>query len=100
MLSQWGHPFFGLAPENREAVILEPFFLLGYYFGMSDWDQYYRFPVSYRRWLINRINEEMKRAADSGSGQVSKGAHNNTPDVRELTGKQRAQVPARLQRFT
>lgn len=79
--------------------MLEPFFLLGYYFGM-DWKDYYKFPVSYRKWLIERINQEIKTASENQNGQTSKGVHNNTPDIRELTGKQRSQVPAKLQRFT
>jgi hypothetical protein len=79
--------------------MLEPFFLLGYYFGM-DWRDYYRFPVAYRRWLIKRINDEIQKAAEAQNGQTSKGAHNNTPDIRSLTGKSRSQVPAKLQRFT
>jgi hypothetical protein len=79
--------------------MLEPFFLLGYYFGMN-WETYYKFPISYRRWLINRINEEIGKSADAQNGQTSKGFHNNTPDIRALTGKQRTNVPARLQRFT
>jgi hypothetical protein len=91
--------FFGLTPEDKTKVILEPFFLLGYYFGM-DWKDYYKFPISYRKWLIERINQEIKTAAENQNGQTSKGVHNNTPDIRELTGKQRSMVPAKLQRFT
>ena len=79
--------------------MLEPFFLLGYYFGMS-WADYYKFPIAYRRWLIKRINDEIAKAAEAQNGQTSKGFHNNTPDVREMTGKQRSLVPAKLQRFS
>jgi hypothetical protein len=46
-----GASFFGLTTTDKEAIILEPFFLLGYYFGMN-WETYYNFPVAYKRWLI------------------------------------------------
>jgi hypothetical protein len=67
---------------------------------MTSWNDYYRFPVAYRRWLIKRINEEIQKAAEAQNGQTSKGAHDNTPDVRALTGKTRQNVPAKLRRFT
>jgi len=80
--------------------MLEPFFLLGYYFGMSNWRDYYHFPVAYKRWLIKRINEEIQKASDAQNGQTSKGMHDNTPDIRGLTNKARANVPNKLIRFT
>lgn len=91
-------------PEHREAVLLEPFFLLGYYFGM-DWDTYYyRFPVNYKRWLIERIQKEIREAAkanEQGGSQIpSRGAHHNSPDLRAMAGKHRPNVPAKLRRFT
>lgn len=67
---------------------------------MTSWNDYYRFPVAYRRWLIKRINEEIQKAAEAQNGQTSKGAHDNMPDVRALTGKTRQNVPAKLRRFT
>jgi len=97
------HQFFSLNPEHREIVFLEPFFLLGYYFGM-DFRTYYNMPVRYRRWLIERIDKEIRKAAEAnkaGGSQIpSKGAHHNSPDIRAMAGKQRAQVPSRLRRFT
>ncbi|TXH11446.1 MAG: hypothetical protein E6R04_02350 [Spirochaetes bacterium] len=93
-------PFFGLTPEDRAKVILEPFFALGYYFGMTSWKDYYHFPVVYRRWLIKRINEEIEKAAAAQNGNTSKGLHDNTPDIRSLTNKSRTEVPAKLRRFT
>lgn len=87
-------------PEDRAAVILEPFFLLGYYFGMSNWSDYYNFPVAYKRWMVERINKEIEKAAKAQNGQMSKAPHDNTPDVRGLTGKARENVPAKLIRFT
>lgn len=98
--SQWGQPFFGLTPEDRAKVLLEPFFALGYYFGMTSWKDYYHFPVVYRRWLIKRINEEIEKAAAAQNGNTSKGLHDNTPDIRSLTNKSRTEVPAKLRRFT
>lgn len=96
---QWGQPFFGLTTNDKEAVLLEPFFLLGYYFGM-DWGTYMKFPVTYKRWLIKRIEKEINKAQEKGNDIPSKAMHHNTPDVRALTGKARPQVPAKLQRFT
>ena len=99
----WAPRFFGLTPAHREIVFLEPFFLLGYYFGM-DYPTYYNLPVSYRRWLVERIDKEIRAAAKAnseGGNQVpSKGAHHNTPEARAMSGKQRAQVPSKLRRFT
>jgi hypothetical protein len=80
--------------------MMEPFFLLGYYFGM-DWDTFYNFPISYRRWLIKRINDEIKKAAEAGNDIPTKAPHHNTPDVRQLTGKTKQfQTNPRTTRFT
>lgn len=86
-------------PEDKEKVYLEPFFLLGYYFGMT-WTDYKTFPVSYKIWLIKRINEEIQKSSEKQSDIPAKGAHNHTPDMRSLTQKARTTVPAKLQRFT
>jgi len=51
-------------------------------------------PIRYRSWFIDRIIKEIK-----GTGS-SKSASDNTADIRALTGKDRAQVPAKLRRFT
>ena len=80
-------------------VLLEPFFLLGYYFGMN-WETYYNFPVAYKRWLIKRIETEINKAHDAQKDIPSKGVHHNTPDARAITGKTRHQVPHKLQRFS
>jgi hypothetical protein len=90
--------FFGLTSSDKEQVLLEPFFLLGYYFGMN-WETYYNFPVAYKRWLIKRIETEIQKS--NGKGNIpSKAMHQNTPDARALTGKHRPIAPAKLQRFT
>ncbi len=91
--------FFGLTTTDKEAIILEPFFLLGYYFGMN-WETYYNFPVAYKRWLIKRIEKEIQKAGKSGKDIPSKAMHHNTPDARALTNKTRPVAPAKLQRFT
>lgn len=61
---------------------------------------YLKFPVSYKIWLIKRINREIAEASENKNDIPAKGAHNNSPDIRALTGKTRQQVPAKLQRFT
>jgi len=69
------------------------------YYGGFLWREILHLPVSYKRWFIERIGRELKRTSDDGNTQ-SKAAHQNTPDVRALQGKARAQVPSRLRRFT
>ena len=66
--------------------------------GMSYWECY-NIPVSFRIWFIRRINEEIKRTNKDGEGQ-SRAAHHNSPEVREMQGRARAQVPSKLRRFT
>ena len=96
---QWGLPFFGLTSSDKEHVLLEPFFLLGYYFGM-DWGTYMKFPVAYKRWLIERINKEIQKSQEKNNDIPSKAYHHNTPDARSLAGKARTNVPSKLMRFT
>jgi len=90
--------FFGLRPEDKDVLILEPAFALMYYGGFL-WRETYNMPVSYKRWFIERINKEVSRSNDDNSSQ-SKALHQNTPDVRSMQNKARAQVPSRLRRFT
>lgn len=56
-------------------------------------------PVSYKRWFIERIGKELKGSKDSDSAQ-SRALHQNSPDVRSMQNKARAQTPSRLRRFT
>ena len=56
-------------------------------------------PVWERQWFINRISEEMEKARKANA-DASRAAHHNTPDARSMQGRQRAQVPSRLRRFT
>lgn len=99
--SPYRHPFFGLGPADREDVLLEPFFLLGYYFGMN-WETYYfNLPVAYKKWLIGRIEKEIKMANGNNNPTPSKAAqHMQDPGLRAMSGKHRPQTPAKLKRFT
>lgn len=92
--------FFGLKPEDREIVILEPFFNLMYYGGMS-WETYYRFPVAYKKWLIKRIEREIRGTQEQQSEIPSKAPHHNTTDLRSITGKTKPVMSsAKMQRFS
>ncbi len=81
-----GQAFFGLEPGDIETVLLEPMFLLGYYFGM-DVKTFYHFPIRYRKWLVERIATEISKATDNKADIPTKGAHHNPPQVRALAGK-------------
>jgi hypothetical protein len=56
-------------------------------------------PVAYKRWLIERIVKEINKGGDD-EPPPTKALHQNTPEVRAMQGRQRAQVPSRLRRFT
>ena len=91
---------FHIQPKDREMIWLEPYFLLGYYFGM-DWNTYLQYPVFYRKWLIERINKEIKSASEQGADIPSKAPHDNTAEIRHLSNKMKQNVTsAKLQRFT
>jgi hypothetical protein len=90
--------FFGLRPEDKEAVILEPIFLLMYYCGFT-YREAYNMPVAYKQWFISRISREFSKSSEEGSTR-SRAAHHNTPDVRAMTGMARTESPSRLRRFT
>ena len=95
------HPFFGLTPDLKEQVLLEPYFLLGYYFGLNDWESYLRTPVVIRNWLLKRIQKELDSSKEKGNAIPSKGSHHQqNPSARALTGMNRTNVPAKLKRFT
>ena len=59
---------------------------------MADKDFYEILGVS-----KNANNDEIKK---SNGKQSSHAAHQNTPDARSMMGRYRAQVPAKLRRFT
>ena len=92
------YDFFGISIADKEALFLEPMFLLGYYFGFSYGD-YLHFPLSSRKWLVKRIEKEIKDSQNQNDVKA-KGAHLNSPDTRALTNRSRTTVPAKLQRFT
>ena len=69
------------------------------YYGGFSYTEIYNLPVSYKRWFIQRISNELNRTAEKGDTQT-KALHQNTPDIRSLQGKMRSQVPAKLRRFT
>ncbi len=52
-------------------------------------------PIWKRRWFIQRLNQEIKKS----QGQ-SRGAQQNDPSTRQMMGRARSQVPAKLRRFT
>lgn len=69
------------------------------YYGGWSYLEVYNVPVWQRKWFLERIIREINTASDKG-GNESKAAHMNTPDVRQMQERQRAQVPAKLRRFT
>ena len=97
-MSHWESRFFGLTPENVEDVILEPAFLLMYYMGFT-YSEVHNLPVAYKKWFIERVSKELSKSSEEGATQ-SRAAHANTPELRQLQGRTRDQVPSRLRRFT
>lgn len=91
-------PFFGITPDDKERLILEPAFLLMYYGGFT-WRETIHLPVAYKRWFVERIVKELNKGAESGSNQ-SRALHQNSPDVRAMQNMARSHVPSRLRRFT
>lgn len=70
-----------------------------YYMGFT-WVEGYNIPIWQRHWFIKRIQKEIKSAQDQGAEPQTHAAHQNTPEVRQMMGRARAQVPANLRRFT
>lgn len=95
---RWASSFFGLQPSDKELLILEPTFLLMYYGGFL-YREVYNLPVVYKRWFIERIVKELNRAGED-ENPPSRALHDNSPQVREMQGHQRAQTPSRLRRFS
>lgn len=90
--------FFGLRPEDKEQLVLEPAFLLMYYGGFL-WHETIHLPVAYKRWFIDRLVRELNKGEGEGTSS-SRALHQNSPDVRAMQNKARAQTPSRLRRFT
>ena len=90
--------FFGLQPTDKEMLILEPAFLLMYYMGFS-YRETINLPVVYKRWFIERVVKELNKGKDD-ENPSTKALHQNSPELREMQGMQRSQMPSRLRRFT
>lgn len=69
------------------------------YYGGFSYTEIYNLPVTYKRWFIQRISNELNKTSEKGDTQT-KALHQNTPDIRSLQGKMRSQVPSKLRRFT
>jgi hypothetical protein len=68
------------------------------YYGGFLWHETMHLPVPYKRWFVDRIVKELNKGADTGENQ-SRALHQNSPEVRSMQNKARAQVPSRLRRF-
>lgn len=69
------------------------------YYGGFVWSETMQLPVAYKRWFVERIVKELNKGSDNGENQ-SRALHQNSPDVRSMQNKARAQTPSRLRRFT
>lgn len=65
------------------------------YYGGFTYSEVYNLPVSYKKWFIDRLVTELSK-----KDAPTRAAHADTPDVREMQGRIRNQVPSRLRRFT
>ena len=92
---------FGFTPDDREALVLEPCFILMYYMGFT-FKEYMNIPVVYKRWFIERVTREINGTSQDGEpgNGNSKARHHNPPDVEALMGKHHPNAPNRLRRFT
>ena len=59
----------------------------------------YHLPVWQRIWFLKRINKELKESSKKDA-TASRALQNNTSDARAMQGMHRAQVPAKLRRFS
>ena len=87
-------PFFGLGPGDREKVLIEQTFLLMYYGGFTWTEATTTVPVAYKSMFIDRISKEISRSSEKGE-TMSRGMHQNTPELRELMGRSSAHTPSR-----
>ncbi len=93
-------PFFGLTPEHKESLILEPLFILMYYGGFT-YTEAYNLPVRYKLWFVNRIAKELKRSQEGEAPQGDRTPSSNTPETAALLGRVKsANTAARNRRFT
>jgi hypothetical protein len=94
----WAQPFFGLTPSDKE-IYLEEAFLLMYYGGFT-YTEAYKLPITYRKWFIDRINKEFKKATEAGEDPQTRASHQGDSMSRMLSGKSRGEMPSRIRRFT
>ncbi len=87
-----------MTPNDKEQLIWEPCFLLTYYGGLTP-SEAYNLPVAIKRWWIDRIVRELNKGSKDDSSP-SRALHTNTPELRQMQGRVRPQVPSRLRRFT
>lgn len=73
-------------------------FQLAYYMGFT-YREVYTMPIYRRNWFLHRLIKEIEDSRKAGNTQ-SRAPHHNQSDARQLQGKQRGQVPAKLRRFT
>lgn len=69
------------------------------YYGGFTYTEARALPIYKALWYVERINKEFKKTNENGD-PTSRGAHNNTPETREMLGRDRTNVPSRLTRFT
>jgi len=78
-------------------------FLLTYYCGFTYQDVR-SMPLAERSWFVGRLvkefNEKNSAAEQTGAVPLSRGAHTNTPEMRQMAGMTRTNPPARGRRFT
>lgn len=70
-----------------------------YYMGFT-YKEAYHLPVPYKRWFVDRVVKELNKSNEDGGGPQSRALHQNTPDIRSMQARARAQTPSRLRRFT
>lgn len=68
------------------------------YYGGFLWKETLHLPVVYKRWFVERIVKELNKGSENNTNQT-KALHQNTPEVRQMQNKARAQTPSRLRRF-
>jgi hypothetical protein len=57
-----------------------------YYMGM-EFNTLWNMPVKMQKWFLKRMDEEITRAVESKQDLPTKGAHHNSPDLRQMTGQ-------------
>jgi hypothetical protein len=60
-----------------------------------SWETFYNWPISYRRWTIKKLNEELSKNKDQTT--PSRAHAHNDPETRQLMGK-RAFAPHNMKR--